>query len=258
MSALKELQGNTGREHSSTENAYRGIPMFCDPFLHETCFKYVEHESKESPIVVLGSGSGAFDQRLVDHGFTQVTSLDFRPDFFRAEGTTFVERDLNQDFSDLGTYGIIVAIELIEHLENPAHFFRNTHACLKKGGRLVVTTPNIESGPSRVSFLIQRKLSFFTETDMHGSGHISVLPQHIFAFHADNAGFRITTHTYNRKAWEARFSSNMYEILHSLKNGRLERVVAVAFKTLLLAILSPLAGLHRSEGNIHVYVLEKK
>lgn len=257
MNTLKELQGHIGREHSVTGNDYKGIPMFCDPLLHETCFRYAQHEPKSARILVLGSGSGAFDQRLVDNGFQQVTSIDFRPDFFKAQGTTFVERDLNQDFSDLGTFDLIVAIELIEHLENPAHFLRNAVSCLVENGKLIVTTPNIESGPSRVSFLIQGKLSFFTEGDMEGSGHITVLPEHIFAFHVKNAGLRIETHTHNRNVWLARFSSNVREIISSLSSLNAVRALTVALKTALLAILFPLTLLYRNSGNIHVYVLRK-
>jgi cyclopropane fatty-acyl-phospholipid synthase-like methyltransferase len=257
MSTLKEFQGDAGREHSNTDNAYKGIPMFCDPLLHETCFAHMKGAPKDARILVLGSGGGAFDQRLIDHGFSEVTSLDFRPDFFRAHGTKFVERDLNQDFSDLGTFDVIVAIELIEHLENPAHFLRNAVACLASSGELIVTTPNIESGPSRASFLIQGKLSFFTEADMRGSGHITVLPQHIFAFHVGNAGLTIRTHAYNRSAWRARFSSNAREILSSLYGFRIAHAASVLAKTALLAFLSPLTVLSRSNGNIHVYVLRK-
>ncbi len=254
---LKELQGNKGRERSGATNTYKGIPMFCDLFLHERSFTYVEKEAKNTRILVLGSGSGAFDQRLVDHGFTNVTSVDFRPDFFRAQGTTFLERDLNYNFSDIGTYDLIIAIELIEHLENPAHFLRNVSMCLAPSGKLIVTTPNIESGPSRASFFIQSTLSFFTQADLIGSGHITLLPQHIFLFHVHNAGLVVHKQDYNRNAWGARFSSNRNEIFSTLKTFSLLRALNVVLKTLLLILISPLTLLKRSNGNIHIYVLRK-
>lgn len=257
MSTLKEHQGAAGREFGKTENSYKDIPMFCDIRLHETCFKQVRDMPREASIIVLGSGSGAFDQRLVDAGFSKVTSVDFRPDFFRAKGTVFLERDLNEKFSDLGTFDCIVAIELIEHLENPAHFLRNAASCLVPDGKLIVTTPNIESGPSRLSFLIQNKLSFFTEDDLHGSGHITVLPKHIFAFHAGNAGLLIGKHLYNRNAWRARLYSNGRETISSLLDLHIVHAWITIIKTLLLVLLSPLTLLHRNNGNIHVYVLRK-
>jgi 2-polyprenyl-3-methyl-5-hydroxy-6-metoxy-1,4-benzoquinol methylase len=232
--------------------------MFCDEGLHEACFKQIKNFAKDSRILVLGSGGGAFDQRLVDNGFTNVTSLDFRPDFFRATGTSFVEKDLNENFSDLGTFDLIVAIELIEHLENPAHFMRNISKCLHQNGSLLVTTPNIESGPSRVAFLTMGTLSFFTEEDMYGSGHISPLLHHIFAFHVKNAGLIIKIHTSNRNAWGARAVSNVREITQELGHFNVLRSITVCIKTVLLVILSPLTLLRGRNGNIHIYVISKE
>lgn len=258
MNTLKNLQGNAGREQGAAgRNIYHGIPMFCDEGLHVACFKHIKHFAKESRILVLGSGGGAFDQRLVDEGFKHITSVDFRPDFFRATNTTFIERDLNLDFNDLGTFDLIIAIELIEHLENPAHFMRNVAACLAAKGSVVVTTPNIESGPSRVAFLTMGTLSFFTQEDMYGSGHISPLLHHIFAFHTKNAGLSIASHSANRNAWKARITSNIRESLHNLKPHTLLRSLIVLVKTVLLIILSPLTLLHRRNGNIHIYVITK-
>lgn len=261
MNTLKDLQGHTGREQSMHDvNTYKGIPMFCDEGLHEACFKRIAHTPHDSRILILGSGSGAFDQRLVDAGFSQVTSLDFRPDFFRATGTNFIERDLNHDFSDLGTFDLIVAIELVEHMENPAHFLRNAAKCLDSKGTLLVTTPNIESGPSRAGFLMMGRITFFTETDLEGSGHISPLFQHIFAFHAHNADLTIVSHSYNRNAWVARFRSNTREILKNLGKFSLHglfHAISVTFKSIILFLLWPLTGMNAHNGNVHIYELRK-
>jgi 2-polyprenyl-3-methyl-5-hydroxy-6-metoxy-1,4-benzoquinol methylase len=256
MQTLKNIQGKAGREQS-LNHSYHSIPMFCDEELHEVCFSFIKSIPKDANVLILGSGGGAFDQRMVDSGFTHITSLDFRPDFFRATGTTFIERDLNQDFNDLGTFDLIIAIELIEHLENPAHFLRNASSCLSEHGKLIVTTPNIESGPSRAAFLMQGTLSFFTIADMHGSGHISPLLHHIFAFHVKNARLYIQAHSSNRNAWSARFYSNIRECLTHIQSLQLIRAGIVLIKTCILFVLWPLTLIHAYNGNIHVYVLRK-
>lgn len=261
MNNLKKLQGVVGREHvSSNKNTYSGIPMFCDEGLHESCFEYVSNIPRNSSILILGSGSGAFDKRMVDNGFTNITSVDFRPDFFCVHGTTFIEKDLNEDFNNLGTFDIIVAIELIEHLENPAHFMRNVYSCLKENGIAVITTPNIESGPSRASFFMMGYLTFFTKIDMEGSGHISPLLNHIFNFHAKNAGLKITYNTYNRSAWAARILSNINEFIFNVKKlsfiGLIKSFVII-IKIVILLILSPFTFFNSHPGNIHIYVLRK-
>lgn len=261
MNTLKNLQGEAGRELASSDtNTHKGIPMFCDEGLHESCFSYIKNLPKDSKILVLGSGGGSFDQRLIDTQFHNVTSIDFRPDFFRALGTTFLERDLNNDFNDLGTFDAIIAIELIEHLENPAHFLRETSKCLKQNGIIIVTTPNIESGPSRAAFFIMGNISFFSKADMQGSGHISPLLHHIFALHVENAGLKIANHTYNRNAWVARFKSNIREFIINLKKISLKNILrafVVLAKSILLIILWPFTCFNSLNGNIHIYVLRK-
>ena len=39
----------------------------------------------------------------------------------------------------------VVAVEVIEHFENPWHFLREINRVLKKEGKLYLTTPNVHS-----------------------------------------------------------------------------------------------------------------
>jgi SAM-dependent methyltransferase len=52
-------------------------------------------------------------------------------------------------------YDVALAIEVIEHLENPRAFMRQAAALLNAGGLLVVTTPNIRSLSSLVAMVLQ-------------------------------------------------------------------------------------------------------
>ncbi len=51
----------------------------------------------------------------------------------------------NLNVSDLpfadGRFDAVIAGDIIEHLENPSHFLRESHRVLKTGGTLVVSTP---------------------------------------------------------------------------------------------------------------------
>lgn len=47
-----------------------------------------------------------------------------------------------QSFSFNRKFDVIVAGEIIEHLQNPDAFLKSAYNCLRKEGRLIITTPN--------------------------------------------------------------------------------------------------------------------
>ncbi len=86
-----------------------------------------------------------------------------------------------------GCFDALVALEVIEHLENPWHFTRQCAAALSPGGWLLISTPNIESSRSRIEFLLTGEFRFFRAKDFVECGHItSLTAQQIerTAFHA--------------------------------------------------------------------------
>jgi hypothetical protein len=66
---------------------------------------------------------------------------------------------------DLGDkkFGLITAIEVIEHLENPGWFFSSVAKYLEDDGYFIMTTPNIHSVLCRFRFLLTGKLKQFDE-----------------------------------------------------------------------------------------------
>ena len=105
----------------------------------------------------LGAGSGALALRLREAGW-DVVAADMNPAGSQA-GVPFVRIDFNrQDFaSELGSasFGLITSVEVIEHLENPIGFLRNIGRLLRPGGVAVLTTPNVDSTPARIKFLLR-------------------------------------------------------------------------------------------------------
>ena len=75
--------------------------------------------------------------------------------------------------SQFGTekFNLVTAIEVIEHVESPIGFLRNIGNLLAPGGVAVITTPNVESLPARLKFLLRGKIRTMDE---HGEPtHIS-------------------------------------------------------------------------------------
>jgi 2-polyprenyl-3-methyl-5-hydroxy-6-metoxy-1,4-benzoquinol methylase len=113
----------------------------------------------------LGSGPGAMAARLRSLGY-DVTAADRNAGNFEA-GLPHVTIDFNQfDFaSQLGlqAFLVVTAIEVIEHVESPIGFLRNIGRMLAPGGVAVVTTPNVDSLPARLKFLLAGKIRTMDE-----------------------------------------------------------------------------------------------
>jgi 2-polyprenyl-3-methyl-5-hydroxy-6-metoxy-1,4-benzoquinol methylase len=113
----------------------------------------------------LGSGPGAMAERLRSLG-CDVVAVDRDAKGFEAQ-VPHVTLDFDQaDFaSQLGaaSFGIVTAIEVIEHVESPIGFLRNVGRLISTGGIAVVTTPNVDSLPARSKFLLKGEIRTMNE-----------------------------------------------------------------------------------------------
>ena len=88
----------------------------------------------------------------------------------------YYQLDLNRSFDNLNdSYDLIISSEVIEHLENPHNFIQTICKLLVKNkkGYIILTTPNIESITSIISFILRGYHSAFGPSDY--PAHISPL-----------------------------------------------------------------------------------
>ena len=157
---------------------YRGIPIFAAPGVHERALKELSDVvPRGASVLDLGAGGGAMSQRLADAGYA-VSGCDlFEENFTPAGRIPFHEADLNAEFSTAigGEWDAVVALEIVEHLENPRHVLRECAALLKKGGVLVMSTPNIANPVSQSMFVRSGHHQWFGDQDYREQGHIMPL-----------------------------------------------------------------------------------
>lgn len=147
----------------------------------------------------LGAGQGALSHALKLRGF-DVTAADINTGQFRAPGVLCAKLDLNKPlpFPD-GDFDLVMAVEVLEHLESPRAFLREVYRVLRPGGLAVVSTPNITSLPSRLFFLATGWFDLFVPTrrrledplDVAADGHITPLPGWLVRYDLREAGFEL-------------------------------------------------------------------
>lgn len=174
---------------------YRGIPIFAAPGVHEAALalleKHLPAATTAGTVLELGAGSGAMSLRLHDAGYRVVASDLFPERFIPIKEMPFSVLDLNGEFSTRVPDDIeaIVALELIEHLENPHHFLRQCMQALPPGGLLLLSTPNLGNPLSQAMSITSGFPQWFSREDWHAQGHIAPISPAILALAWESCGF---------------------------------------------------------------------
>ncbi|HWO08031.1 MAG TPA: methyltransferase domain-containing protein [Polyangiaceae bacterium] len=155
----------------------------------------------------LAAGSGYTSRRLEELGF-DVTAYDIFTEQFVPRDIIIRKADLNQPLPEEdGALDAVLALEVIEHLENPRAFLREIARVLKPGGSLVLSTPNIVTFGSKLRFAFLEELElFFNDVTRtrdpfcdEASGHISPLLPWLLRMFVHDAGMTVLETGYTRR-----------------------------------------------------------
>jgi 2-polyprenyl-3-methyl-5-hydroxy-6-metoxy-1,4-benzoquinol methylase len=123
-----------------------------------------------------GAGIGNFTRKLSASGrFEQIDGADILPRPENLPNAIAWHRlDLNDAHSiPAGSFDVVIAAEVIEHLENPRQVAREWFRILKPGGTLILSTPNNESIRSLMALLVRGHYVAFLDSGY--PAHITAL-----------------------------------------------------------------------------------
>ncbi len=130
------------------------------PLVHDCAFKLLMDE-RPGRVLDVPAGQGAFAKKLDAEKF-EVWCGDIQPEAHLFNNKKLVLLDLNVGLPyKTEFFDYVACIEGIEHLENPHLLIREINRVLKIGGKCILSTPNILSIKSRLSYLLYGYPNYF-------------------------------------------------------------------------------------------------
>jgi len=183
---------------------YKNIPENTSKNTHNVVAELLFENKEIKKVLDIPSGAGAFTKRLLDHNI-EVHSGDIE-NIMQVENKHFHVADMNLTLPfDNDFFDAAVCIDGIEHLENPFFFVRECNRIVKKGGYIIISTPNISALRSRWRWLLtghhNKGKSPLTEQHQTYLHHINLLSFHRLRYILHTNGFKITSIRTNRVKW---------------------------------------------------------
>lgn len=169
---------------------------------HEIVLELIrKYFAKPVRMADLAAGEGAFSIKLKELGH-EVVAIDASSENWKAPEIELKIQNLDSEFAEKilsndNKFDAVIAIEIIEHLENPFRFARECAKLLKKGGLLFLTTPNVEAVYSRLIFLYTGRLNSFGEYETVRPAHITPIFKWKLDMLLAEAGFDIIEEDFN-------------------------------------------------------------
>lgn len=132
------------------------------------------NSAKLPKIIDVGSGNGELCPYIERYADLIVMLDSFKPDYLPVNNAEYLYSDLNNNWSvEPNSADFVFSLEVIEHIENPRHFFRELNRIIRPGGYGFVSTPNNENLFSKINFFLNGEHRWFSDNCY--PAHISAL-----------------------------------------------------------------------------------
>ncbi len=172
----------------------------------EPCLRMLREErvrqGRQLTMLDVGCGEGTVSRLFLQDGH-QVYGVELVPEFAQQA----MEKGIETRVADVTREGLpfpegetdaVYAGALIEHLYDPEFFLRECRRVLRRGGIVVLSTPNIASLTSRLRMLCGRGPKFYTSAlSWEFGGHIRVFTAGTLRQLLHENGFRVEEMTAN-------------------------------------------------------------
>ncbi len=174
------------------------------PGIHQAFWPYFVKSTGGKKIKVLdcGAGHGAFTKELYEEGY-DVSACDLFPEIFHYDKVECKKADVTESlpFED-NSFDAIVAMEIMEHIQDHEVFFAECHRILKPGGSVYISTPNILSLKSRSRFFFTGFFYSFKPLEIRnydGLQHVASLTLDQYDYLAVKKGFNRAEYAFDKR-----------------------------------------------------------
>jgi ubiquinone/menaquinone biosynthesis C-methylase UbiE len=183
--------------HRDINWTYGAVPLARDE-IHDKVIEMMDKEPR-GKVLDVPTGTGILADRLRKKEF-DVSCCDINPSYFSVPDLKIEIGDLNQSLPYPGdTFDYLICLDGIEHTENPSNAIREFQRVLKKGGKILLSTPNFLNIERRLRFLFTGTFSKIPSNEVikniwNGDitmAHLSPLGYPLLKFIMEWHGFRI-------------------------------------------------------------------